>query len=270
MQFYLHTVLFAVEIVSSATPEIGLQCNLTCNLEVELHLNLIITYRWYKDGIMLSDLNNSTLALQSLTHADAGEYACETNLTSEHVVPTLTIIRKSITYHLCFALGNLLIFDINYKKCVHFHNCYIYNKKFLINFCGLIDVQVIFAGTKINNNSVIYFDEISKQRGLICYTKNFNVSCEANKSQVYVIGDWYFPNGEPIPAKQASSTLFTIREPVEGRAELQRFGHPSQTGRFFCAIPNTNKFYIDISKIIGTSMSQNRSEASTVLIEFPM
>ena len=112
------------------------------------------------------------------------------------------------------------------------------------------DIQVTFAGVKIDNNSIVYFNEVNEQTDLVCYTTNSNVSCETNNSQVYVIGDWYFPNGEPIPTKQASSSLFTVREPVAGTAQLRRFGHPSQTGRYFCAAPNTDKFYVHISEIL--------------------
>ena len=91
--------------------------------------------------------------------------------------------------------------------------------------------------------------------GIVCYTTNFNVSCEANNSQVYVIGDWYFPNGEHLPAKQMSSisTLFAVRNPATGMAHLQRLGHPSQTGRYFCAAPITDKFYVHISEICDNS-----------------
>ena len=95
----------------------------------------------------------------------------------------------------------------------------------------------------------MYFDEIGEQTAIVCYTTNSNTSCEAYSPQVYVIGDWYFPNGEPIPPKQASSSLFTVREPVAGTAQLQRSGHPSQTGCYFCVAPNTDKIYIHLSEI---------------------
>ena len=99
---------------------------------------------------------------------------------------------------------------------MHLYDCYqniVY--EIPINF---IDIQITFAGAKVDNNSVIYFDEISEQTGIVCYTTNSNASCEAYSPQVYVIGDWYFPNGEPIPPKQASSSLFTVRKPVAGTA----------------------------------------------------
>ena len=117
------------------------------------------------------------------------------------------------------------------------------------------DFREQIAGANVDNNTSVYFNEISEQTGIVCYTTNFNVSCEANNSQVYVIGDWYFPNGEHLPAKQMSSisTLFAVRNPATGMAHLQRLGHPSQTGRYFCAAPITDKFYVHISEICDNS-----------------
>ena len=101
-------VMFVVEIIASNTPEIGQQCNLTCSTTISSeaeHLNLNITYQWYKDGAILSDMNDSTLVYQSLMHADAGGYVCEANVSSEHLIPSFTSW-KSVTYRLCFPLGN--------------------------------------------------------------------------------------------------------------------------------------------------------------------
>ena len=125
---FICTVLFAVEIIVSDIPEIGMHYNLTCfitNLRVE---QLIITYQWYKDGAMFSGANESTLVLQSLTHADAGEYVCEANLTSEHLIPSFQSIKT--TYQLCFSLGNYnyatlcaqflnMIFLVVFRYCSH-------------------------------------------------------------------------------------------------------------------------------------------------------
>ena len=118
--------------------------------------------------------------------------------------------------------------------------------------CGL-DIHVTFGGRVINNNSLLYFDEISKQdstSALVCYTANFNISCEANNSQDYDIisGHWYYPNGEPISLHTAAQTLtlFTQRRP--GRTELHRLGHPTQAGRYFCTALSTDRFYVNISK----------------------
>ena len=116
----------------------------------------------------------------------------------------------------------------------------------------VVDIHVMLGGHVINNNSLMYFDEIDKQdstSALVCYTNNFNVSCETNNSQGYGTVNWYFPHGEPIPqhtATQTSSTLFTQRG--VGWMELHRLGHPSQAGRYFCTAPNSDRFYVNISK----------------------
>ena len=46
----------------------------------------------------------------------------------------------------------------------------------------LVDIQVTFAGAKVDNNTVMYFEEIS----IVCYTINFNVSYEIGNSQLHV------------------------------------------------------------------------------------
>ena len=120
----------------------------------------------------------------------------------------------------------------------------------------LVEIQVTFAGAKVDNNTVMYFEEISEQADIVCYTINFriNVSCEiGNSNCMFMIGNWYFSNIENtyIPAKQASSisTLFTDeRDGATGTAQLQRFGYSSQTGHYVCAAPDIDKLYIHISE----------------------
>ena len=70
------------------------------------------------------------------------------------------------------------------------------------------DIGVTFAGSIINNESLIYFDEITKQdstSALVCHVNN-TISCGhgTNKSQIYVSGDWYFPNGDLVPQRIAT------------------------------------------------------------------
>ena len=50
----------------------------------------------------------------------------------------------------------------------------------------LVDIQVTFAGAKVDNNTVVYFEEISEQADMVCYTINLNVSCETGNSQLHV------------------------------------------------------------------------------------
>lgn len=119
------------------------------------------------------------------------------------------------------------------------------------------DISVTFAGSIINNGSLLYFDEIGKQdstSGLVCQINNFNVSCdrETNNSQIYVTGDWFFPNGDRVPlriATQTTSIVFTQRS--SGGTELHQLGHPSETGRYFCTAPNTDNFYVYLSRIFN-------------------
>ena len=63
---------------------------------------------------MISDsMNDSTLVFESLTHADAGGYVCEANVSSDHLIPSFTS-RKSVTHRFCFPLGNFSCF-----KCLN-------------------------------------------------------------------------------------------------------------------------------------------------------
>ena len=95
-----------VEISASVTPEIGLQCNLTCVVTGAELFDPTITYWWFKDGTIISGGNDSILTLSSLSHTDAGEYMCRTNLSSEFLIPPFTS-NVSNNYRLCFALGKL-------------------------------------------------------------------------------------------------------------------------------------------------------------------
>ena len=100
-------VTFAIEISASVTPTIGLQCNLTCTVSGAELFDSTVTYQWFKDGTIISDVNESTLILQS-SQTDAGEYTCKADVSSEYLIPSFTS-NVSNTYRLCFALGKLKI-----------------------------------------------------------------------------------------------------------------------------------------------------------------
>ena len=112
---------------------------------------------------------------------------------------------------------------------------------------------------ELNNNSFIYYDQISQQgtsRALACHINNCNYSDEGGIPQ----GHWYFPNGEIVPFKTQGSLFSVVVERQEGELLLQWLGHPSQTGHYFCkgAKFNSKPFYIHIGKILGHAIVVKR------------
>lgn len=102
----------SIEINPSVTPEIGLQCNLTCTVTGIEHYNPAITYQWFKGRMIISNATDSVLSIRSLEHIDAGQYMCIVNLTLEKLIPSF-ISNMSNTYLICFTPGmyaqNLLL-----------------------------------------------------------------------------------------------------------------------------------------------------------------
>ena len=96
--------MISIEINPSVTPEIGLQCNLTCTVTGAESYNPAITYQWFKNGVIISNATNSVLSIRSLEHIDAGQYVCIVNLTSEKLIPSF-ISNMSNTYLICFTPG---------------------------------------------------------------------------------------------------------------------------------------------------------------------
>ena len=94
----------SIEINPSVTPEIGLQCNLTCTVTGAESYNPAITYQWFKNGVIISNATNSVLSIRSLEHIDAGQYMCIVNLTSEKLIPSF-ISNMSNIYLICFTPG---------------------------------------------------------------------------------------------------------------------------------------------------------------------
>ena len=94
----------SIEISPSAMPEIGLQCNLTCTVARVENLDPTIVYQWFKDRVMISNVTDSVLSIQSLKHSDAGEYMCVATWSSERVIPSFTTIISN-TYFICFTPG---------------------------------------------------------------------------------------------------------------------------------------------------------------------
>ena len=101
---YAFTVTPSIEINPSVTPEIGLQCNLTCTVTGAESYNPAITYQWFKDGVIILNATESVLSIMSLEHNDAGQYMCIVNLTSEKLIPSF-LSNMSNTYFICFTLG---------------------------------------------------------------------------------------------------------------------------------------------------------------------
>ena len=94
----------SIEINSSVTPEIGLQCSLTCTVTGAESYNPAISYQWFKNGVIISNATNSVLSIRPLQHNDAGQYTCVVNLTSEKLIPSF-ISNMSNTYLICFTPG---------------------------------------------------------------------------------------------------------------------------------------------------------------------
>ena len=115
------------------------------------------------------------------------------------------------------------------------------------------DIHVTLAGTIVNNESLIYYDEIGNHNStsaLACYIYN-TVACghSMSNSQIHASGEWYYPNGDLVPPWIATQTTSMFSQRSVSGTELHRVSLPSQTGRYFCTAPNTStKFYVFISK----------------------
>ena len=113
----------------------------------------------------------------------------------------------------------------------------------------ITDTYVTLSQKLLHNNNFIYYDQIDQHgestRGLVCHLNSCGCSNKRGNPQ----GHWYSPNGEIIPSsiKQTKLTMFT--EKRENEILLKRFGHPSQTGRYFCKGPNNTTVYIHIGKL---------------------
>ena len=245
----------SIEISPSVTPEIGLQCSLTCTVTGVEHYNPAVTFQWFKNGVMILNATDSVLTIQALKHTDAGEYMCIVNMSSEKLIPSF-ISNINNTFVMCFTLGMpvcvYMIFTLVHCSQL-LHVCKLCSGASLKLKCMYFytDIGVTIAGSSISNQSLIYFDEITKQdstSALVCHVNNI-IPCDngTNNSQ---IGNWYFPNGDLVPQRTATQTISTMfSQRSLGGTELHRFGHPSQTGHYFCTVPSTSiKFYVFISK----------------------
>ena len=76
---------------SGVTPIIGIIYSLTCTVSgVERLTNATITYRWLKDGGLLSNQTNETLSFASLSFFDVGVYSCEVTVMSSFISNPIT------------------------------------------------------------------------------------------------------------------------------------------------------------------------------------
>lgn len=114
-------------------------------------------------------------------------------------------------------------------------------------FFFALDASISQSQTELDNNSFIYYDDIGQQgsrRALACHIN----SCEKSKREEVPQGHWYFPNGEVVPLKTQRNSYSVVAEQREGELLLQWFGHPSQTGRYFCKGSSGKPVFIHIGK----------------------
>ena len=81
-----------------ATPMVGETYSLTCNVSgAERIMNSIITYRWLRDGIVVTNQTMATLFFTFLTFSDAGQYICEATVESSFISsPIIAMASTSI------------------------------------------------------------------------------------------------------------------------------------------------------------------------------
>ena len=116
--------------------------------------------------------------------------------------------------------------------------------------CCLVNCQYLeWNGTKINNNSVIYYGDISKGSTAVkCYTDNDNC-CSPNT------GNWLNERGKIVHegANGASCLYFTRGDHVISLNRRNSYCIPPLSGLWRCDIPDSSGELQSLFIYIGTS-----------------
>ena len=133
--------------------------------------------------------------------------------------------------------------------------------------CIESDVYMLFRDQIIPNNSYVLFQCIARydQGRVYCYSNNI-ACCGPENSE------WYLPNGEPILGGYeylqhnltATDKFIRSHDRNLHNVALFHFSNPSQRGRFWCELPDSNgtkctlfvNIVNDIPEIIGQPISQ--------------
>ena len=105
-----------VSIASSvSTPMVGSMYSLNCTVtgaERLIDAGAMVTYRWLKNGAVISGQTMATLSFSSLTFSDAGSYTCQATVTSSLLsVPITTPMSNSESVHLTCRFSLMSFFN---------------------------------------------------------------------------------------------------------------------------------------------------------------
>ena len=115
-------------------------------------------------------------------------------------------------------------------------------------------VHLSLNGTNYANNSVIIITVIGETNT----TSNTGLQCITDKRpccQIGRTGEWYFPDGAPVPVK-GGATIFYRNRGGDGTVNLNRLSSNvmSPTGLFCCVVPDAADVTQKICAIIGELM----------------
>ena len=73
------------------TPTAGMMLTLTCNVDgAEMITGRTTTYKWSRNGIVVSNQTQQTWSFSPLTFSDAGHYSCAVNISSNILPSTIS------------------------------------------------------------------------------------------------------------------------------------------------------------------------------------
>ena len=111
----------------------------------------------------------------------------------------------------------------------------------------------------ISNDSYVLASDIGDgSRGLLCHILN-NKCCRISDNQnLTAQGHWYHPDGSEVMSFTVYSAncipgayAFFSRNRDAGIVRLNRYGNPSERGRFLCEIPDTFGDIVNLYVNIG-------------------
>ena len=107
----------------------------------------------------------------------------------------------------------------------------------------------------------------TQSSGLYCNTDRSDCCRSSSASDGVARGHWYRPNGTQIGSLMQESAInptrnFFSRDRVRGAVRLNRFGDPSERGRFRCEVPNADGDMVTVYVNIGEWFVVSSSTAS--------
>ena len=121
-------------------------------------------------------------------------------------------------------------------------------------------MYLLLSGTHYPNESVISVSDIGisdpTNNGLQCITDK--MPC-CDRSQT---GMWFFPDGEPVPAKEKAASYYVSRGHNDGTVTLNRLSSSLMpTGKFCCVIPDA----LEIDNYLCITLNGSKSKSGSII-----